>query len=35
MDDTYVLMDEGHMMVFGLSTNALMDVVNIVDVVDG
>ena len=34
VDDTHVLMDEDHMMVFGSPTDALMNVVNIVDIVD-
>ena len=34
MDDTHVLMDEDYVMVFESSTDALMNVVNIVDVVD-
>ena len=35
MDDTHVLMDEGHVMVFGFPTDALMSVFNIVDGADG
>ena len=34
MDDTHVLMDKGHMMGIRSPTDALMNVVNIVDVVD-
>ena len=33
-DDTHVLMDKDYMMIFESSTDALMNVVNIVDVVN-
>ena len=34
VDDTHVLMDKVYMMVFESSTDALMNVISIVDVVD-
>ena len=34
MDDTHVLLDEDNVIIFGFPTDALMNVVNIVDVVD-